>query len=580
MTQVTRGRFSGATFTPNTAQTILSNLISWYDLEESTGTVAVDQHGNNDLTYTVDAASMTAAAGRVGRGMQSNTNSEIVYDNSPSRYSDFAFGNESFTWFTWHLRTTASNPAASAVAALISRYDTAANRSYELAVFGGSPDSLRFFISSDGGAATAVVGPEYSYTVLGWDLIACGYDAAAGEAFLISGGVKYTAAHAGGAFAASTARFSLGGRTNSATATKQASYDSAGVMRGVMTMEQYNLLYNNGAGLNYAQLQGLAANNPIVTARLAVANGSTVDLYSYKDPFGTMTFIESFDQAGTGYGVAWSPNGVYLANGKASSPYLSLFRRDGDVLTKVQDVTGPTSTVPTMAWTADSTKLYIGYGTVVARYNRSGDILTFDSSPGSALAGSFQQSTGMSLSPDGAYLACAHATSPYITVYRTSDWVKLANPSTLPTSTANGCAWHPSGAYLAVAHNTSPFVTLYSFSGEVLTKLADPSTLPAGSCNGVAWGGNGSFLVLTSGSIPRWHLYTHSAGVLTNVSTASFSLPGTGYGVAALGSRIVCGHTAGDKITLFTFNGTTIANGPTPSTVPSFSGLGVSLIET
>lgn len=254
MSQVLLRRSAGANFPVSIAQSIRNSLISWYDFEESTGTVANDQHGNNDLTYGVDAASMTTASGRAGRGVQSNANAEIVYDNSAGRYADFAFGDESFTLFTWHLRTTASNPGDSAVAALISRYDTSANRSYELSVFGGSPDTIRFFISSDGGAANTVVGPEYNYSVLAWDLLACGYDAENDQAFLISEGVKYTAAHAGGAYAAGTARLAFGGRSSNTAATKQASYDSAGVMHGAMTLDQYNLLYNGGAGLNYAGL--------------------------------------------------------------------------------------------------------------------------------------------------------------------------------------------------------------------------------------------------------------------------------------------------------------------------------------
>lgn len=318
---------------------------------------------------------------------------------------------------------------------------------------------------------------------------------------------------------------------------------------------------------------------PASVLRLAVANGSTVDLYSYKDPFGSMTFVESFDLAGSGLCAVWSPNGQYLLQGKTSSPYAVLYKRTGDTLTKVQDITEPTGSVQSVAWSADSSTAYIGYGTTVSKYSRSGDTLTFVSSPGSLLAGSLQQSTGLSLSSDGAYLACAHATSPYITVYRVADWTKLANPATLPPSTGNGCSWHPNNGYLAVAHVTSPRVTLYSFASEVLTKVANPAVLPPGDCNGCAWGGSGTYLVLTGATSPRWHLYTFAGGTLTNVSTGGFVLPGTGYGVSALADKIACGHTGGNKLTLFTFDGTNIAAGPIPGTVPSFSGLGVTMVS-
>ena len=45
----------------------------------------------------------------------------------------------------------------------------------------------------------------------------------------------------------------------------------------------------------------------------------------------------------------------------------------------------------------------------------------------------------------------------------------------------------PEKNYLAIAHNTSPFVTIYSRSGDTFTKLSDPAALPAGTGNGVCF---------------------------------------------------------------------------------------------
>ena len=39
-------------------------------------------------------------------------------------------------------------------------------------------------------------------------------------------------------------------------------------------------------------------------------------------------------------------------------------------------------------------------------------------------------------------MAVAHATSPYVTIYNTSDWSKVTNPSTLPAGTGNGVAFN------------------------------------------------------------------------------------------------------------------------------------------
>jgi hypothetical protein len=72
---------------------------------------------------------------------------------------------------------------------------------------------------------------------------------------------------------------------------------------------------------------------------------------------------------------------------------------------------------------------------------------------------------GSSWSPDGRYLAIAHDTSPYVTIY---DWVtgspvKVANPATLPTGIGRGASWSPDGRYLAIAHDTTPYSTIYDF---------------------------------------------------------------------------------------------------------------------
>ena len=71
---------------------------------------------------------------------------------------------------------------------------------------------------------------------------------------------------------------------------------------------------------------------------------------------------------------------------------------------------------------------------------------------------------GCAFSPDDTLLAVAHAGSPYLTVYNTSTWAKLANPSVLPSSGATGCAFSPDGTLLAVAHNSPPYLTVYNMS--------------------------------------------------------------------------------------------------------------------
>ena len=85
--------------------------------------------------------------------------------------------------------------------------------------------------------------------------------------------------------------------------------------------------------------------------------------------------------------------------------------------------------------------------------------------------------------------------------------IKLANPATLPTGTGRGCSWDASSTYLAVAHDTSPFVTVYERSGTTLTKLANPATLPAGAGYGCSWDASGTYLAVAHPTSPFVTVY-------------------------------------------------------------------------
>ena len=91
--------------------------------------------------------------------------------------------------------------------------------------------------------------------------------------------------------------------------------------------------------------------------------------------------------------------------------------------------------------------------------------------------------TGASWSPDGRYLAIAHYTTPYVTIY---DWitgspVKISDPATKPTGAGYGAPWSPDGRYLAIAHYTAPYVTIYDWITGSPVKISDPATTPTGT---------------------------------------------------------------------------------------------------
>jgi len=116
---------------------------------------------------------------------------------------------------------------------------------------------------------------------------------------------------------------------------------------------------------------------------------------------------------------------------------------------------------------------------------------------------------GCVFDPTGTYLAVAHATSPYITIYKRSGdtFTKLADPATLPPNTGWGCAFDPTGTYLAVAHSDSPYITVYKRSGDRFTKVANPATLPTGAGYGCAFDPTGTYLAVAHSGSPYITIY-------------------------------------------------------------------------
>jgi 6-phosphogluconolactonase (cycloisomerase 2 family) len=213
---------------------------------------------------------------------------------------------------------------------------------------------------------------------------------------------------------------------------------------------------------------------------------------------------------------------MYLAAAHASSPFITIYKRDGDTFTKLNNpniLPGnnfPSSTGYSTAFSPDGTYLAIAHNQTpfITIYKRSGDTFTKLSNPATLPPTTGQ---GVAFSPDGTYLAVAHSGSPFITIYKRSGdtFTKLTNPATLPTGTGRGTAFSTDGTYLAVAHNTSPFITIYERSGDTFTKLTDPATLPTftggfSAAYGTAFSSSGTYLAVAHSDAPNITIYKYN----------------------------------------------------------------------
>jgi WD40 repeat protein len=198
----------------------------------------------------------------------------------------------------------------------------------------------------------------------------------------------------------------------------------------------------------------------------------------------------------------------------------------------------------------------------VTNWNKQADPATLPAGAGN----------GVDFSPDNQFMAVAHTTTPFVTIYQISGstFTKLSDPATLPAGNATGVAFSRDGQFLAVTHATSPFVTIYSISGTTFTKLANPGTLPASAGTAAAFSPNSDFMAVTHGTTPFVTIYSISGTTFTKLSDPA-TLP-TGGGLAvdfsADGQFLAVGHSTSPFVTIYSISGTTFTKLSDPGTLP------------
>lgn len=112
---------------------------------------------------------------------------------------------------------------------------------------------------------------------------------------------------------------------------------------------------------------------------------------------------------------------------------------------------------------------------------------------------------GMSMacefSPDGLYLAIGHYTSPYISVFRVSDWAKLSNPASLPSGNVSSVAWSPDSSKLLCACENGSF-KLYDVAAGALTAATGPATWSGSYIYAIAWSPDGTKIACVGDASP------------------------------------------------------------------------------
>lgn len=273
---------------------------------------------------------------------------------------------------------------------------------------------------------------------------------------------------------------------------------------------------------------------------------------------------------------AFSPDGKYLAVAHVSSPYVTIYSRNGVTFTKMSNpVALPTGHGYGCCFSSSGEYLVVTQYTspYLNIYKHSNGVFTKQPSPNTSPTG---VSVGCAFSSNDVYLAVAHTNSPYITVYKNENGVftKIPNPTSVPTGEGRGCAFSPDNAYLAVSHYTSPYITLYNLVDDVLTKLNPPAQLPTGTGFSCAFSPDGNYLSVSHDTSPFITIYSHSSGVLTKLANPNVLPTGTGYGCAFSpdSAYLAVSHGTSPFVTIYGRTGDVFTKVSNPDTLPSGVG--------
>lgn len=228
----------------------------------------------------------------------------------------------------------------------------------------------------------------------------------------------------------------------------------------------------------------------------------------------------------------WSPDGRFLVVPHATSPYISIYRRDGIEFTKLADPPNlPAGTAWDVAWSPSGGSFLVAHegSPYVSRYLRAGFGFTKTAGFTESPAGNGR---AVDISPDLDFVVVGHDNSPYITIY----WqgLKLSNPASLPAGNASSVAFSPDGKYLAVSHSSSPYITVYVRSSTTFTKIDDPEDLPTDAVS-VAWSPDGKYLAVGCSNSPYLVIYEVSGSTISKVADPN-SLPDASLPDAAIGN--------------------------------------------
>lgn len=226
--------------------------------------------------------------------------------------------------------------------------------------------------------------------------------------------------------------------------------------------------------------------------------------------------------------IEFSPDDTYLAIAGAAAPYLTIYKRAGDVFTKLLTVTTPLTDRPQgIAWDPTSTYLAVAPENGIPPFvlKRTGDtfawLLDLPSGP-------IGQERGLSWSPDGQQLVMV--TDIWLAAWSVAGeaFTAVLPHTALAANSSDqaACQFSSDSAYLTVGLETTPFLAVYQRTGSTYTLASAPSPLPHAGTIEPRFSPNADYLAGTHASTPFFSVYKRDGASFDRLTTPAGSVGG------------------------------------------------------
>jgi len=253
---------------------------------------------------------------------------------------------------------------------------------------------------------------------------------------------------------------------------------------------------------------------------LAIANGDTNRYYVYKrsgDTFNAMSFsAPTVSSSATWCGFSADDRYLAFTNMSVTGTRLHVYVRSGDSFSLTTVTSPPACECYGGAWSNDGNYLAVAGAAspYLYIYKRNGDTFALLSAPATIPpSGSYH----CAFSPDDKYLSVSFVSATGVFVYKRvgDNFVYFANPSATYGAYAENCSFSANGRYLAVAHQISPYITFFEIKNDEFIKLPllAGGQVPAAAGIGGSFSPDSEHLILTNGGAADYTLY--------NTTTAS-----------------------------------------------------------